>query len=166
MQTSGTVAHGTWRPTPIVWSTQTRFVVSDGYIYDTTTGLEWCIGPDVDTDWHAANAWISASLHFQNPKDEQVTHDEDLWRLPNRSELEALIDAGIANDNWGLFSNSGSMVWTVNVYSIASTTREYRSDLARAEYVWYVDFSEYRDDWKRSSAFIDMRAFAVRERPN
>lgn len=79
-------------------SGQDRFVVSDGVIADTITGLQWRVGPDSDTDWFAAQDWVN-SLGGS-------------WRMPTMDELQALYEAGITGGNWGPFENTQDYVWS------------------------------------------------------
>ena len=74
------------------------FEVDGAIITDTTTGLEWRVGPDSDTDWYEADYWV---------KDLGGT-----WRMPSLPELQGLYIAGITRDSWGAFANSGLCVWS------------------------------------------------------
>ncbi len=74
-----------------------RFIETDGLITDYQADLQWCVGPDSDTDWNAANNWVSSL--------------GDGWRVPTIDELSALYGAGIQFGEWGLFQNSGVWIW-------------------------------------------------------
>ncbi len=50
-----------------------------GIIVDQSTGLEWVVGPDQDTDWDEAKRWV-----------EELTLDGGGWRMPTVSELKGL----------------------------------------------------------------------------
>ena len=50
-----------------------RFVLltSTGIVTDTKTGLEWKVGPDKDTNWDQARAWVR-----------NLKLDGGSWRMP------------------------------------------------------------------------------------
>ena len=108
-----------------------RFTVDeDSVITDIETGLQWLVGPDIDTGWEAANTWI-----------------DDLdggWRMPLRQELLALWDAGIDTDSWGPFVNSGYYVWCID--SRTSPEKHLFSFVPEDPYWWEVvtDFTGER----------------------
>jgi hypothetical protein len=57
-----------------------RFTVSrDEVITDAKSGLQWFIGPDRDTDWDSAKAWVGS-----------LKVDGGCWRMPGAQELEGL----------------------------------------------------------------------------
>ncbi|MGD9212008.1 MAG: caspase family protein [Desulfobacteraceae bacterium] len=57
-----------------------QFVIrANGIILDTSTGLEWVVGPDKNISFREAKRWA-----------EKLTFDGGGWRLPSRSELRAL----------------------------------------------------------------------------
>lgn len=81
-----------------------RFSVSpDGIIKDHVTGFLWMVGPDRDMDWYGARSWIE--------------NLESGWRMPMKSELWELFEAGINEDSWGPFENTGWNVWAFDFYS-------------------------------------------------
>jgi len=100
----------------------------------------WQVGPDIDTTWEEANAWV-ASLG-------------DGWRMPTIEELHALFEAGISFRNLGAFQNSGYRVWS-------GETRDAIS-------AWFVDFDQGIEDWgefqhRRSRCYYHgLRVFAIR----
>ena len=75
-------------------------------IRDTVTGLEWQVGPDEETTWNEAKAWVDG-----------LGGD---WRMPTRTELQDLWDSGISYGNWGPFENSGWFVWSGEVHDSSS----------------------------------------------
>jgi hypothetical protein len=81
-------------PFPLVW---VRYVVTDkGTIYDFFTGLEWIPDPSgLGGVWGSPGA--PAKMSWQNAIDACKTlfhGGYNDWRLPNRKELESIIDYG------------------------------------------------------------------------
>jgi len=106
-------------------------------IRDTVTGLEWQVGPDEETTWNEAKAWVDG-----------LGGD---WRMPTRTELQDLWDSGISYGNWGPFENSGYCVWSGEVRDSSSA--------------WYFFFATGTEYWLPRSASAKVgRAFAVRPR--
>lgn len=63
-------------------STDKRYRVSPkGIILDSRTGEQWFVGPDVDTDWNKANAWVK-----------RLDVDGSVWRMPTIGELENIYE--------------------------------------------------------------------------
>lgn len=57
-----------------------RFVAyANGMVADTSTGLEWLAGPDEDTSYHRAVAWVRS-----------LTVAGGRWRMPTAEELRIL----------------------------------------------------------------------------
>lgn len=100
----------------------------------------WQVGPDVDTTWEEANAW--------------VTSLGDGWRMPTIEELQALFEAGISFRDWGAFQNSGYRVWSAETRDAISA--------------WFFDFDQGIEDWgefqhRRSRCYYHgLRVFAIR----
>jgi hypothetical protein len=78
----------TFEPTEIIPRERTGHVVdrdgtfiayASGVVRDTNTGLEWFVGPDRDTTWDEARAWVD-SLDINGGG----------WRMPTVEELETL----------------------------------------------------------------------------
>jgi TonB family protein len=111
-----------------------RFEVNGGIITDTTTGLEWRLGPDSDTDWYEADSWVKGL--------------GDTWRMPSLSELQELYNAGITFSNWGPFENSGGWIWSGEVRDSLSA--------------WGFNFDFGNGGWVTSDYGITKRGCAVR----
>ena len=123
-------------PTPDV-SVEVRFSQSGSVITDNETNLQWRVGPDSDTDWYEAEDWV-----------DNLGGD---WRMPTRSELQGLYDAGIKYNDWGYFENSGYRVWSGEVRDSSSA--------------WDFLFDDGRERWdNRGNSNGSLRAFAVRSR--
>jgi len=60
-------------------------VLFSGIIKDTRTWLEWLVGPDKDTDWDKAKAWVGSidTLKYGTG-----------WRMPTRQELPTIYEKG------------------------------------------------------------------------
>lgn len=58
---------------------------SHGIIHDSVSGLEWFVGPDEDTNWFEAVAWV-----------EDLSVDGGGWRFPTSGEALSLYQAGIS----------------------------------------------------------------------
>jgi len=113
----------------------------NGVVVDNKTGLEWKVGPDKDTSWNEAKAWV-ASLNL----------DGGGWRMPSMDELEGLYREGAGDRNrTPLLKTTGWWVWSSATYGASSA--------------WGFSFhygsriSYYRDYSGRYP-----RAFAVRSR--
>lgn len=118
-----------------------QFVAYDNEIvHDTTTDLEWMVGPDEDMTWYQAKAWVR-----------DLVTDGGGWRMPTRSELE-----GLYQDREGLhnlspiFKTTGRWVWSGEE---KSATRAYA-------FSYYGGYAVNGDH--SHSAYA--RAFAVRLR--
>ena len=111
-----------------------RFSQSGGVITDNETNLQWCVGPDENTTHYEAEDWV-----------DNLGGD---WRMPTRSELQGLWDAGIRYDDWGYFENSGLCVWSGEVRDSSSA--------------WGFYFNGGGEDWRPRGFSGYRRAFAVR----
>lgn len=113
---------------------------ANGVVYDKNTGLEWYVGPDRDTTWNEAKAWV-VYLDVAGGG----------WRMPTRRELKNLYEEGAGTRNMTLLlKTTGWWVW--------SGEKEGSSD------AWYFSFNfvdevSYRRDY---SSYL--RGFAVRSR--
>ncbi len=124
---------------------------STGVIADLETGFEWYIGPDEDTTWDEANAWV-----------ESLTVDGGGWRMPTVSELVTLhqpVPPGEGRRHIAPeFLPLGREAWSgavINVWSGeagATGMRGVALDPAVREWCWGGTVSE------------SVRAFAVRSR--
>jgi hypothetical protein len=123
-------------PRPLLGS---RFVVDrNGIIIDTKTGLQWFVGPDKDTNWHEAKAWVDS-----------LTVDGGGWRMPSREEVKDLYRGGEGTDNIDpSFKISGGFVWT--------------SETVGSSHAWGFCFDIGGDYWPRLTFCDTARAFAVR----
>ena len=105
----------------------------EGEVFEYTSHY-WLVGPDRDMDWAEAKEWV-----------------DDLggnWRMPYREELQGLWDAGISEENWGPFENSGLWVWSGEIRSSRDA--------------WAFYFSSLGEESVDRSNSINGRAFAVR----
>jgi hypothetical protein len=118
----------------------TRFTMAkDGVITDSVTKLEWYVGPDQDTTWHQAKAWM-----------ESLTVASGGWRLPTVAELKTLYQRGASRQNIDpIFKTSGFFVWSVQI---------------DASSAWLFHFALIggREYWDFLDGFFLRRAFAVR----
>jgi hypothetical protein len=74
---------------------------SSGVILDRNTNLEWYVGPDQDTTWYEAKAWVDG-----------LTVDGGGWRLPKVEELNGLYQKGKGSRNMDtIFNISGWRIW-------------------------------------------------------
>jgi len=74
--------------------------LSSGIVKDTKTGLEWKVGPDKDTTWDEAKAWVQ-------------TIEGGGWRMPSSDELEGLYKKGAGSRNMTLLlKTTGWFVWS------------------------------------------------------
>jgi len=139
-------SHSSSEQTVVAQSAETiysRFEKNGVIITDSSTGLQWRLGPDTNTSFNDAVDWINLL-------------DSD-WRMPTINELSALYQAGIVNDDDGLiwcdiFFNTGCWVWSSD-----------RSDntSAKVVYFWGGDVLDFSTTSNRNSNF-DGRVFAVR----
>ena len=75
---------------------------ANGIVKDTSTGLEWKVGPDKDTDWNEARSWVK-SLNL----------DGGGWRMPTMDELEGLYKRGKGDRNMTtLLKTTGWWLWS------------------------------------------------------
>jgi len=112
-----------------------RFQIDEkGIIRDATTNLEWCVGPDKDTTWAEAKAWVDGL--------------GEGWRLPTVEELQGLYeeDKGTRNID-PVFKMSGWWVWSV----------EKGSSFAR-----YFNFYNGSASSSSRDPSLDGRGFSVR----
>jgi len=80
----------------------TYVAYANGIVRDTSTGLEWKVGPDKDTNWHEARSWVR-SLNL----------DGGGWRMPTIGELEGLYKKGSGDRNrTPLLKATGWNVWS------------------------------------------------------
>ena len=74
----------------------------NGVVFDTKTGIEWIAGPDKDTSWDEAKLWV-----------ENLSIDDDDWRMPSIEELMTLYRNGAGPSNiTPLINISGTYAWS------------------------------------------------------
>jgi len=113
---------------------------ANGIVRDTKTGLEWVAGPDEETTFEEAKAWIRG-----------LTIDGGGWRLPTEAELNTLYKTGAGLRNMTpLLKTSGWVVWC---------TETEGSSNAGTFHFYYG--GRHWQDRNLSGSF---RAFAVRSR--
>ena len=116
------------------------FADNNGIITDRKTGLEWYEGPDKDTTWDEAKAWV-----------ESLTVDGGGWRMPKRVEVSDLYKRGATRTNKSpLFKTTGGFVWT--------------GETVGSSHAWGFCFDIGGDYWPRRTFSDTARAFAVRDR--
>ena len=115
----------------------TFIAYATGVVYDKNTGLEWYAGPDRDTNWNDANAWVE-SLNVAGGG----------WRMPTKEELKTLYQKGAGTRNMtSLLKTTGWWVW--------SESRDSSS-------AWY--FGSGGASWFFRDYSYYWRGFAVRSR--
>ena len=96
---------------------------ANGIVKDTKTGLEWLAGPDKDTHWNHAKAWV-----------ESVKIGGGGWRMPTIDELEGLHKKGLTKRNMtplltlkttgdSVWSSETNVLWNFNVGFIIEFTK-------------------------------------------
>ena len=100
-----------------------------------TLGLEWIPGPDRDTTWDQARAWV-----------QNLSIDGGGWRMPTIKELKTLHQQG---DTFLLSNTTGRWVW---------------SNSTKGSFVWLFSFRYGIDKWDRPGQSENYRALAVRPR--
>jgi len=112
---------------------------ANGIVRDSKTGLEWIAGPDEETTFDEAKAWIRSQAI-----------DGGGWRMPTEAELKTLYKTGAGIRNMTpLLKTTGWLVWRVGKAN-DSTGEVFNFDARAAG--WY-----YSDT-------VDKRVFAVRSR--
>jgi len=75
---------------------------ANGIVKDSSTGLEWKVGPDRDISWDEAKEWV-----------EELDIDGGGWRLPTNNELFNLCNANRGTRNMTpLLKTTGWFVWS------------------------------------------------------
>jgi hypothetical protein len=121
---------------------------SNGIVYDRETGLEWVIGPEKNTSWEDARAWVG-----------DLSIDGGNWRMPTMEELKTLYKngQGLTKLNRLLRLNITRWIW--------SKDKKYRNPLS-------LNLNSgrpfrYRPDYHRYTSIDRLggfQAFAVRSR--
>jgi hypothetical protein len=112
----------------------------NGIVYDEKTNLEWIVGPDKDTTWDEAKAWV-----------ESLSVEGGGWRMPTKEELKALYKKGAGSFNiTPLLKTTGGWVWSGKTEGVSSA--------------WYFSFEYGLGIWRYRDASSTARGFAVRSR--
>ena len=113
----------------------------NGIVYDENTNLEWIVGPDKDTSWHEAKAWV-----------ESLSVEGGGWRMPTREELKALYQEGVGSRNMTpLLKTTGWWVWS--------------GETKGSDSAWAFFFRFGNEPWSlRDNSGSTFRCFAVRSR--
>jgi hypothetical protein len=107
----------------------------------TVNGLQWYVGPDNDTNWDQANAWVNS-----------LTVGGGGWRMPTMAELKGLYHKGMGSRNMPPeFKTNGWWVWSGEQYGPS------------AAWLFVFDYGGHEYSSERSTS-INGRAFAVRSR--
>ncbi len=81
---------------------ETFIAYSNGVVRDTSTDLEWVVGPDRDMTWDEANSWVKG-----------LTIDGGGWLMPTVNRLESLYKRGVGTRNMTpLLKTIGWWVWS------------------------------------------------------
>jgi hypothetical protein len=118
-----------------------RFIAyNNGVVKDKKTGLEWIAGPDADTSWYTAKAWVL-----------KLTVEDAGWRIPALKELKTLYQKGVGPRNMTQFLKTGGwLIWS-------GETKD--SSLA-----CHFNFISGQENWYTHSIYQGRRVFAVRSR--
>ena len=112
-----------------------KFMVSkEGIITNNLTGLEWYVGPDQDTNWHQARAWVQG-----------LKVGGGGWHLPNRNELKSLyIKDKIPSEVDRFFKTTGEYIWSGESSAwrcgFGGGSEYYRRDYSRGRRTFAVRF--------------------------
>jgi len=113
---------------------------SDRIVKDVNRGIEWLAGPDKDTDWDQANAWVTG-----------LKVGGGGWRMPLSGELDGLYKKGRGARNIPPYlKTSGWYVWLDN----AGASKNF--------FVYSLEDGGTVIGWGRQDS-KDARAFAVRQ---
>jgi serine/threonine protein kinase len=117
-------------------------VLSSGIIRDTKTNLEWLVGPDKDTSWDEAKAWVDGLSTRQYGTG---------WRMPTREELPTIYKKGKGKCNIDpVFVSPRDYLWV------------WSGELEGSSSAWGFNFRRGYEGWYARSSRIVSRAFAVR----
>ena len=112
----------------------------DGVIQDRETGLEWLVGPDFDTDYAGAEAWIASLSGVSGGG----------WRMPTVVELRTLYQQDVGSRNMDpVFMTTGWWVW---------------GEPRDASSAWGFSFYDDVEDWDHRDDSYNRRVFAARPR--
>ena len=123
-------------------SSDGRYEVSpEGVITDTKTGLHWYVGPDRDTTWNEADAWVK-NLNVAGGG----------WHLPTLDELDGIYEKNKGNK----YAHIDEVFWHRRAFFwIWSTQRDSSS-------AWVLYFRYGNRSWRRRERSGRNRSFAVR----
>jgi hypothetical protein len=120
---------------------------ANGVVMDKTTGFEWLVGPDKDTNWNQAKSWVQGL--------------GDGWRMPTLDELAGLYKKGAGPRNMTpLLKTTGWWVWSGETILTSSTTLSPERSLKEGRLMFLLGNRRWAD---RDYSF-NGRAFAVRDR--
>jgi hypothetical protein len=110
---------------------------TNGIVKNTSTGLEWKVGPNEETGWNKARSWVQS-----------LGGD---WRMPMMDELKGLYNKRKGNRNMTpLLKTTGWNVWS--------------GETNDSGLVWSFFFGEGAGSWNHPKIAIHARAFAVRSK--
>ncbi len=125
--------------------TQSRDYVycANGTLKDKKSGLEWCGGPDKDTTFQEAEAWVKNLESFEG----------GAWRMPLLEDLKSINKPGSGPyEAFSYLNISGWKIWYMSESEPGTS--------AGGE--WYFNFSYGVTGWGDSSHSSNARALAVR----
>ncbi len=127
-----------------------RYSKASGIIYDQHTGLEWYVGPDIDTTWKEGCNWV-----------ENLTVQGGGWRMPTLAELKTLYQEGVGTRNLHpIFRTTGLMI-----YSGEKRDCGPRGQWCTVGYFRFdMGYESYVSEQTRKVTFSGFRVFAVRFR--
>ena len=126
---------------------------ANGIVLDKTTGLEWLVGPDTDTNWNQAKTWV------ESVKKGSIGPGGKEWRMPTLDELAGLYKKGAGPRNMTpLLKTTGWWIWSGETIRTSSTTLSPKGSLKEGRYMFLLGNRRWAD---RDYSF-NGRAFAVR----
>lgn len=130
------------RPPEIVERDGRYVAYANGVICDCYTKLEWLVGPDRDTSWDEANAWV-----------ENLNNGGGVWALPSLVLLRELYKKNLRkNEISPLFHVEPTDIWSCEVKDDASA--------------WAFNFIPGNTFWTYRTMSRRFRVFAVRPKPD
>jgi len=116
-----------------------RFIAyNNGVVKDKKTGLEWIAGPDADTSWYVAKAWVL-----------KLVIDGGNWRIPALKELKTLYQKGYGTRNMTQFLKTGGwLIWS--------------GETKNSSLACHFNFISGKEEWYNHSIYEGRRVFAVR----
>ena len=117
-------------------------VSSEGVITDTTTHLQWYVGPNQDTTWDQAAAWVK-----------KLSVSGGGWRLPTLDELQGIYEKNKGSDK----AHIDAVFWNKNIPLWVWSNETKGSSSA-----WNFAFDSGYRHWDDRSDSYNNRGFAVR----